>query len=258
MRWSMGLEYDGSLYYGWQIQQNPAQETIQGRVEAALSSVANTKIEVVCAGRTDKGVHALEQVIHFDTEVTRRQSIWVSGANRFLPPEIRALWAHPVEPSFHARYSALARRYLYFIANQAIPPALLRSQLTWYPHPLDEVRMWAGAQFLVGEHDFSAYRGTDCQAKTTLRRVDYLRVTRDAQRIQIEIQANAFLHHMVRNIVGVLCEIGVGKRPPEWAQEVLLGRDRRLGGITAPPNGLYLAKVLYRLSDNCDNLCASP
>ena len=151
---------------------------MQRRIEAALSTIANQKITVICAGRTDKGVHAMEQVIHFDTQASRRASIWVSGANRFLPPDIRALWACPVPENFHARYSALARSYAYLIANQAVSPALLRSQITWFPHALDENKMCEAAHFLVGEHDFNAYRGADCQAKTSWRRVDYVQVER--------------------------------------------------------------------------------
>lgn len=220
-------------------------DTVQRRVETALSTIANQPITVTCAGRTDKGVHSVEQVIHFDTEVSRRSCIWVSGANRFLPPDIRALWACPVSENFHARYTALARSYTYLIANQAVPPALLRSQITWFPQALDAHKMQEAAQFLVGEHDFNAYRGADCQAKSSWRRVDCIRVERRKNRVGIEIQANAFLHHMVRNIVGVLCEVGTCKRPPQWAREVLLGRDRRLAGVTAPPNGLYLVRVLY-------------
>jgi tRNA pseudouridine38-40 synthase len=246
MRWALGLEYEGSNYHGWQSQEEPpALDTVQQRVEAALSTIANQKIGVVCAGRTDKGVHAIEQVIHFDTDASRRDSIWVSGANRFLPPDIRALWACPVSENFHARYTALARSYTYLIANQTVCPALLRSQITWFPQKLDENKMLEAAQFLIGEHDFNAFRGTDCQAKTSWRKVNHLVVERKGNIVRITIQANAFLHHMVRNIVGVLGEVGTHKRPPQWAKEVLLGRDRRLGGVTAPPNGLYLAHVLY-------------
>lgn len=245
MRISAGIEYNGTAYHGWQTQLSPALNTLQTQCEIALSRVADHPITVVCAGRTDKGVHATGQVIHFDTTAHRTTHAWVAGANHYLPDDMRLLWAKIVDESFHARFSAIARRYRYVLYNHPIRPALLKSQVSWYPIPLDAEKMQEAAQFLVGEHDFSAFRGADCQAKTTLRTVEYIRLRREKDTIVIDIQANAFLHHMVRNIVGVLIAIGKGERPVNWAEAVLLSRQRSLGGITAPPEGLYLEEVVY-------------
>lgn len=244
MRWMLGIEYDGSAYHGWQ-QQSHSSQTIQQQIERSLSAVADHPIQVICAGRTDRGVHALEQVIHFNSEIARKPEIWLSGFNHFLPADIRGLWIRPVSEAFHARYSATARRYRYIIYNHPIRPALLRNRVTWFAQPLQENLMREAAQFLLGEHDFSAFRAADCQAKTPMRRVDSISIQRRDEFIELEIQANAFLHHMVRNIIGVLKEIGTGKKDPEWARRVLMAKDRKLGGVTAPPQGLYLIKVFY-------------
>lgn len=244
-RIAAGIEYDGSAYHGWQSQDSPQLNTLQAQCEAALSRVAAHPITVTCAGRTDKGVHALEQVIHFDSHAARDMQAWVAGANHFLPADMRVLWAKPVDDTFHARYSAIARRYRYIIDNHPIRPALSRQRVSWYPTPLDANTMSAAAQCLVGEHDFSAFRGADCQAKTTLRRVDHIHLARHHDLIVMDIQANAFLHHMVRNIAGVLIAVGKGAREPGWVEEVLLSRQRRLGGVTATPDGLYLVGVIY-------------
>lgn len=245
MRWALGIEYDGSAYHGWQTQADSSLKTLQSVVEAALSKVANHPVQVICAGRTDRGVHALEQVIHFDSESDREARMWLSGFNHFLAPDIRGTWIKPVTAEFHARYSALARSYCYVIYNHAIRPALWRQKVTWFPQPLCENSMSKAAQFLLGEHDFSAFRAVGCQSKTPIRRVDSISIVRKDSYIFLHIQANAFLHHMVRNIVGVLKEIGSGKKSCLWAKEVLLGKDRSLGGITAPPHGLYLTRVFY-------------
>jgi tRNA pseudouridine38-40 synthase len=245
-RWALAIEYDGTFYHGWQRQTSPEQLTVQQVLETALSAIANRNISVVCAGRTDSGVHALGQVIHFDTHVARNAEAWVLGTNRYLPPGVRVLWAKPVACNFHARYSAIARRYLYLINTHPIRPALLHNRVTWHRKPLNIEAMQEAAKYLLGEHDFSAYRAADCQAKSPVRRITHLHVRQtDKQTIALDVQANAFLHHMVRNISGVLMKIGVGERPPEWAETVLHSRDRKQGGITAPPEGLYLHSVVY-------------
>jgi tRNA pseudouridine38-40 synthase len=218
---------------------------VQAQLEQALARIADHAVSVTCAGRTDSGVHALGQVVHFDGHASRQPIAWVNGTNRYLPPDIRVLWAQQQTDQFHARYSAIARRYQYIIYNHAVRPALLRHRVTWFAGRLNEHAMTQAATFLIGEHDFSAFRGADCQAKTTSRRLDCLQITRQGDFIAITVQANAFLHHMVRNLVGVLVEIGRDKRPPLWAQQVLLGRERRLAGITAPAQGLYLTEVVY-------------
>ncbi|HVV67904.1 MAG TPA: tRNA pseudouridine(38-40) synthase TruA [Gammaproteobacteria bacterium] len=245
MRWALGIEYEGTCYHGWQSQTNEKLMTVQRCLEQAVSRVADHAVEVVCAGRTDKGVHATSQVVHFDTARPRDSRAWVMGVNHGLPEDIRVIWAKEVSEDFHARFSAVARRYHYIIYNHRIASAILRRHVTWFIHPLDEDKMRVAANYLLGEHDFSAFRGADCQAKTTRRCVHRLDIVRRGDFIKIDIQANAFLHHMVRNIAGVLIEIGVAKRQPVWAQEVLMGRDRKLGGITAPPEGLYLVDITY-------------
>ncbi len=243
MRLAMGVEYDGSRFSGWQIQRNC--RTIQGVVQQALSAVADHPVQVVCAGRTDTGVHATGQVIHFDTQAQRSARSWVFGANANLPKDVVVLWLRKVDGSFHARFSARRRWYRYIIFNRAVRPTFLAGRTSWEYRPLDEELMNRGARHLLGEHDFSAYRAVACQAQSPLRRIYRLEVTRAGELLYLDVEANAFLHHMVRNIAGVLMAIGVGERPPEWAREVLESRDRRLGGVTAPPQGLYLAGVSY-------------
>lgn len=245
MRVALGLEYDGSNYYGWQAQPNLEKETIQQRVENAIAQIVNHPIKVTCAGRTDRGVHALAQVVHFDTKVSRRESAFVAGINHYLPADIRVMWAQPVAPTFHARFTAVSRSYQYILCHQPVSPALLRQRVTWFPYSLNVDSMAAAAEFLLGEHDFSSFRAADCQSKTAYRCVSRLQIEKAGVFIKVDITANAFLHHMVRNIVGVLLTIGTGKRPAEWARTVLLGRDRRLAGVTAPPQGLYLTQVEY-------------
>jgi tRNA pseudouridine38-40 synthase len=199
----------------------------------------------MAAGRTDAGVHASMQVVHFDTEAVRTARGWVLGANTNLPPQISALWAQEVPPAFHARYSAMARRYRYVILNRGSRPALDALRVSWVRDPLDAQRMHQAAQVLIGEHDFTSFRATECQARTPMRCVYQIAVSREREFVMLDVTANAFLHHMVRNIAGVLIAVGVGDRPIEWVAEVLAVRDRRAGGITAPPNGLYLAGVRY-------------
>lgn len=243
-RIALGVEYDGSRYRGWQAQQRGIR-SVQVAVESALSKVANEPVSVVCAGRTDAGVHARGQVIHFDTGAERTPRSWVHGANANLPDDISILWAQPVSEEFHARFSARARSYQYLIYNSPVRPALFREQLTWNFRPLDVARMQAGAQHLLGTHDFSSFRGIQCQAKSPVRTLHRLEVQRRGDMVVIEANANAFLMHMVRNIAGVLMAVGSGKQEPEWVAQVLAACDRTQGGVTAPPYGLYMMAVEY-------------
>lgn len=245
MRIAMGVEYDGTGFAGWQYQNHA--RSVQDCVQNALSRVANHAVEVTCAGRTDAGVHAGGQVIHFDTEVVRHMRSWVLGANANLPVDVNICWAKPVDGRFHARFSATARTYRYVILNRWVRSALMRHRATWVHYPLDEARMQAAAEYLLGEHDFSAYRAIACQAKSPRRHVRQLTVVREEDRVVISVTANAFLHHMVRNIAGVLIAIGKREREPVWAKQVLDMRDRTLAGVTAPPQGLCLTAVEYPL-----------
>ncbi|MGH8134429.1 MAG: tRNA pseudouridine(38-40) synthase TruA, partial [Steroidobacteraceae bacterium] len=237
------LEYDGSAYAGWQTQQGPA--TVQQATQRALSAVAAQSIDLVCAGRTDAGVHARGQVAHFDTAAQRTTRGWVLGANSNLPQDICVAWALPVPAHFHARYSACARTYRYLILNRAARSALSARRATWVWRPLDHERMGEAAALLRGEHDFSAFRSSQCQAKSPVRRLERLSVERRGDWIVIEATANAFLHHMMRNIAGLLITVGEGAAPPGWARTVLEGRDRSKGAATAPAAGLYLWEVRY-------------
>ncbi len=243
MRIALGVEYDGQAYAGWQWQ--TGRQTVQAVVEAALCRVANRDVRVVCAGRTDAGVHALEQVIHFDTDVARPDRAWLTGTNSNLPDDVRILWAKPVPDAFHARCSAIARSYRYVVLNRPMKSALMRHQVTWFPYPLDVSRMQEASVCLIGHHDFSSFRAKGCQSNSPRRFLHFIRIERQADRVVLDLAANAFLHHMVRNIVGLLLEIGAGKQPPGWARQVLLARDRSQGGVTAPADGLYLSGVCY-------------
>jgi tRNA pseudouridine38-40 synthase len=243
MRIALGVEYDGSAFSGWQYQDHSP--SVQEAVEKALSAVADVPVRVICAGRTDTGVHAGEQVIHFDTDVERSMRSWVFGANANLPKEVVILWAAPVSDEFHARFSAQRRRYRYVIFNRDVRPTFLARRTAWDYRPLDEQRMAEAARSLLGEHDFSSYRAVACQAKSPVKTVYSLEVKRSHELIFIDIEANAFLHHMVRNITGVLMAIGAGEQPVSWTRDVLEQRDRTLGGVTAPPGGLYLTRVTY-------------
>lgn len=244
-RIAVGLEYDGSRYNGWQCQENPAMPSVQEQVERALSRVANHPVSILCAGRTDSGVHATGQVVHFDTTSMRPEKAWVLGGNSHLPQDIALQWAVQVPDDFHARFSALYRTYRYIILNRTVRSPALAGKATWIHSPLDAARMEAGARFLLGEHDFSAYRGSGCQSRSVHRNLYAVTVFRQGDLVITELTANAFLLHMVRNIMGVLLRIGLGEMPPEWAGEVLASRDRRLAAKTAPPDGLYLVRVGY-------------
>ena len=242
-RFAAGVEYDGRAYSGWQYQ--PGLNTVQGVVQAALSRVADSPLDCVCAGRTDAGVHGSGQVIHFDSDAPRSERGFRLGANTYLPADVSIVWLREVPPHFHARYAAMARSYQYVILNRDSRPGLATGRVTWERRPLDAERMHAAAQCLLGEHDFSAFRAIECQAKSPVRRVEALTVSRDGDRVSIRITANAFLHHMVRNVAGLLMSVGQGESPPERVPAVLAGRDRKANAATAPPDGLYLAQVRY-------------
>lgn len=243
MRIALGIEYDGTDFCGWQRLTHGA--SIQAAVEQALSFVADAPIEVTCAGRTDAGVHARCQVVHFDTDAHRSERGWVLGTNSRLPKSIAVRWAQQVADDFHARFGARARRYRYVILNRPVRPALEARFVTWERVALDAVAMHDAAQALLGERDFSAFRTIACQARTPMRNVHEIAVTRREQHVVVEIQANAFLHHMVRNIVGSLLPVGRGERAAAWVGELLAGRDRALAGPTAPSQGLLFMRPLY-------------
>ncbi|WP_150048138.1 MULTISPECIES: tRNA pseudouridine(38-40) synthase TruA [Methylomonas] len=252
----LGLEYDGSAYAGWQWQ--AGKPTVQSELQRALSKIADQAVTVHCAGRTDAGVHAIEQVVHFDTPVQRDMRAWLMGGNSHLPDDIRVLWAMPALDDFHARYSAIARYYRYVILNRPVKSALLRTQATWCYLPLQAESMHMAAQALLGEHDFSSFRAQGCQSLSPNRYMHFIEVYRQQDRVIIDICANAFLHHMVRNIAGVLMEIGMGKQPVEWTETLLAVKDRRLAAMTAPPHGLHLGGVYYpeRYGIACDPIFA--
>ncbi|HJU09075.1 MAG TPA: tRNA pseudouridine(38-40) synthase TruA [Rhodanobacteraceae bacterium] len=243
MRIALGIEYDGTDFFGWQrLAHGPS---LQAEVEAALSFVADHRVEVTCAGRTDAGVHARCQVIHFDSDARRDERAWTLGANSRLPPGVSVLWARRVRDDFHARFCARARRYRYAILNRVVRPALDARYVAWERRPLDADAMHAAAQVLIGEHDFSAFRALSCQAAHARREVLAISVRREDDRVMLEIEANAFLHHMVRNIAGSLLEVGRGEQPVEWIALVLEKRDRALAGATAPARGLTFIGPKY-------------
>lgn len=241
-RWALAVEYNGAAFHGFQAQRSGV-ETVQLALENALSAVADEPITLVCAGRTDAGVHATNQIIHFDTNAVRKDRAFVFGTNTHLSPGVVVRWARQVSGQFHARFSAVARTYRYIICNSFVRPALMYDQLTWQRRPLDVNRMREGARYLVGEQNFTSFRATQCQAKSPVRTIHHLHLVRRGELIIMEVKANAFLHHMVRNIAGVLMEIGIGDREPEWVGEVLAAKNRCAGGVTAPPYGLHLVSV---------------
>lgn len=241
-RIALAVEYRGSDYHGFQAQPNGV-KTVQQALEKALSKIADEAITLVCAGRTDAGVHATNQVIHFDTLAKRPAKAWVMGTRPYLPDTVGVRWAKEVPPQFHARFSAENRTYRYLLSDAKTSSALLHDQVTWSSRRLDVDKMREGAAYLVGRHDFTSFRATQCQAKSPVRTIEYLHIVRRGDLMVLEVQANAFLHHMVRNIVGVLLSVGVGDKPPSWVGEVLQARHRSSGGVTAKPYGLYLVAV---------------
>jgi tRNA pseudouridine38-40 synthase len=243
MRIALGLEYDGSRFQGWQTQ--PAGNTVQDALEAALARIAGEPVSVTCAGRTDSGVHARAQVVHFDSAAERPDSAWVRGVNGFLPEAVAVLWAQRVPADFHARYGARSRTYRYVLVSRSVRPALAARYVGWSHARLDVAAMSEAARHLVGEHDFSAFRSSECQAKTPVRTIHELSLEPHGERIDFVLRANAFLHHMVRNIVGTLVHVGKGARAPGWIREVLRSRDRSLAAATFGAEGLYLEAVDY-------------
>lgn len=243
MRIALGIEYNGHGFYGWQAQKGL--NTIQATLQDALSKVANEQIYLFCAGRTDANVHATGQVVHFDTRAKRHIDAWIWGTNSYLTPNIVVRWSRLVDYSFHARFTATARRYRYVIFNHPIRSAILDNRATWYYYPLNVELMREACQFLMGEQDFSSFRSSQCNSKTAMRHVTEIQLEKRGDFVILEIQANAFLHHMVRNIAGVLMKIGAGYRKPIWMKEVLQAKSRKAAAETASPFGLYLTQVQY-------------
>lgn len=243
MRIALGIEYDGSAFAGWQSQ--PHRRTVQDVLEAALAEVAGTPVRTFCAGRTDAGVHAVGQVVHFDTDVQRPETAWVRGVNANLPAAVAVRWATPVEADFHARFCAQSRTYCYLLLNRPVRAALLHGRVGWFHLPLDLEAMVAASNCLVGENDFSAFRAAECQAKSPTKIVQRISIRQENDVICFEITANAFLHHMVRNIVGSLIYVGKRRHPPEWMAEILAGRDRSRAAPTFDAAGLYFVGADY-------------
>ena len=243
MRIALGLEYDGSAFCGWQTQ--PTGCGVQDHLERSIGQFLQAKVETTAAGRTDTGVHAIAQVVHLDTEVQREPHSWVRGTNTSLPPGLRVVWATPVPDDFHARYSARARTYQYLLLDAPVAPAILQARVGWHHRPLDVARMDGAIRMLLGEHDFSAFRDAECQAKSPVRTLTRATVERRHGMVVVTVEANAFLHHMIRNIVGALVYVGDGRQGPEWLAELLLQRDRRRSAPTFMPDGLYLAAITY-------------
>jgi len=242
-RIALQVSYNGRNYHGWQRQRSAI--SVQEKLEAALSKVADTPIQVVCAGRTDAGVHASSQIVHFDTPNTRPLRAWTHGGNAKLPDDVAIQWAKVVPEQFHARFAAIARQYRYVIYNHPMRPALMDKEVTWNYRPLDVASMEKAASYLVGEHDFTSFRASACQANSPIRNVHHLKVMAAGDYIVLDVRANAFLHHMIRNFAGLLMHIGCGNQPPEWALQVLQARDRRQAPATAPPYGLYFVNAEY-------------
>ena len=256
MKYAACIEYNGTAYYGWQrLSHGPS---VQGEVESALSSVANHKVELTCSGRTDSGVHGMGQIVHFESGAVRDEKAWIMGTNTNLPDDIALRWIQTIDDEFHARFSALSRRYRYIILNQPTRPALLDKKICWFRDSLDENAMQDAATRLLGENDFSSFRASGCQAKHAMRELQEITVTRDRRYVYVDIVANAFLHHMVRNIVGSLFQVGTGDKSPQWFSELLEIKDRTQAGITAPACGLYFVSVKYPEKFTLPNVASPP
>ena len=245
MKIALGVEYLGTDFHGWQIQKSGLR-TVQGVVEPALSKIANHPVRVFCSGRTDAGVHAQEQVIHFETQTSRTDGAWLFGGNANLPSDVNFKWAKEVNDDFHARFNAHARSYEYKIHHHPVRSSLKTGYYLWEPRPLNIDDMRKAAAFLVGEHDFSCFRGSMCQAKSPIKIIEYLQIDEIGDDLIIKVKANAFLHHMVRNLVGTLLKIGREEESPEWMLSVLNSKDRKQAGPTAEPQGLYFIKAHYQ------------
>lgn len=243
MRIALGLEYDGGGFFGWQSQ--PGGNTVQDALERALGAVAGEPLRVICAGRTDTGVHALAQVVHFDVAAKRPASAWVRGTNAHLPAGVAVRWAVPVADDFHARFAARSRAYRYVLLNRPERPGLLAGKVGWCHRPLDLAAMRAAAACLLGEHDFSSFRAAGCQAKSPVKTLYRFDIAQEGDIFTFDCRGNAFLHHMVRNLVGALVYVGMGRQSPAWFAQLLAARDRRLGAPTFAPDGLYFAGVEY-------------
>jgi len=243
MRIALGIEYDGSAFHGWQTQ--PSGRTVQDTLEAALRAFVGAATPTICAGRTDSGVHATGQVVHLDATVERPLTAWVRGVNAHLPATVAVRWAHPVPEDFSARFSATARSYEYWLLNDPVRAPLYEGRAGWVFRPLDLSAMQQGAEHLLGTHDFSSFRAAECQAASPVRTLDRLALSRQGRLIRVELRANAFLHHMVRNIVGTLVYVGMGRQAPAWVGQVLAARSRAVAAPTFSPAGLYLTGVEY-------------
>ena len=245
MKIALGVEYLGTDFHGWQIQKSGLR-TVQGVVEPALSKIANHPVRVFCSGRTDAGVHAQEQVIHFETKTTRTDGAWLFGGNANLPSDVNFKWAKEVNDDFHARFNAYARSYEYKIHHHPVRSSLKTGYYLWEPRSLNIDDMRKAAAFLLGEHDFSCFRGSMCQAKSPIKTIEYLQIDEIGDDLIIKVKANAFLHHMVRNLVGTLLKVGRGEESTEWMLSVLASKDRKEAGPTAEPQGLYFVKAHYQ------------
>jgi len=245
MKVALGVEYFGKNFHGWQVQKSGLR-TVQSVVESALAKVANHPVRVFCSGRTDSGVHAVEQVIHFETDTIRTDRAWLFGGNVNLPSDVNFKWVKFVSDDFHARFSAIARSYKYKIHHHPVRSSLKADYYLWEPRPLNVKDMKAAADMLIGEHDFSCFRGSLCQAKSPIKTVEYIQIDSIEDELILNIKANAFLHHMVRNIVGTLLKIGRGEKTVEWISQVLISKDRKKAGPTAEPQGLYFMKAYYK------------
>ena len=243
MRWALGISYLGQAYDGWQSQ--PSGRTVQDHLEAALSQFAAQPVSTVCAGRTDAGVHGLMQVVHFDTEVVREPFSWVRGTNRFLPPDIAVQWAQQVPDEFHSRASAIARRYAYVLLESPVRPSVESGRAGWVFRPLDEAALRDAASRLLGTHDFTSFRASACQARSPVKSMRRIDISRRGAYWRFEFEADAFLHHMIRNIMGCLLLVGQGQKPPSWIDDVLAARNRDAAAPTFAPDGLYFLGPVY-------------